>query len=252
MSWSINQVARMTGLTSRTLRHYHAIGLLEPAWTGEGGRRHYRADDLLRLQEILLLRELGLGLPAIAEVLAGQHQSDRIAILKQHLEQLKTERERYERLIRTVSRTIEKLEENNEMAPEDMFDGFENPYETEARQRWGDKAVDKSNARLRSLAKEDRELLTSGRGFAQVHSRLAELKAQDLTAEDEQVQQVIAEHYRIVSLTWTPNAEAYVGLGEMYLADERFRRNIGQGDDSLVKYLVAGMRVYAAENLSER
>lgn len=251
MALSISEVVGVTGLTSRTLRHYHAIGLLEPAWTAPGGRRYYEQEQLLRLQEILLLRQLGLPLDEIAATLADPAPGARSKALSLHLAQLEKERSRLDRLIDTVRLTIMSLEEGADMSPEEIFDGLvQNPYEAEARERWGHAAVDESNRRVRNLSKEDRELLTSGRGFQQVHEDLAALKHQGLAIEDERVQQVIARHYKVVSLAWTPNREAYLNLGEMYLQDERFRRNIGQGDDSLVEYLAAAMKVYANANLS--
>src|SRR4051794_35948052 len=117
----------MSGVTSRALRHYDAVGLLTPAWVGADGRRHYGRAELLRLQRILLLRELGVGLPAIAEALA----SDGDGVLRRHRDQLAQERARLTRLITTVDRTIEG---GDEMTAEDMFQGFaHHPYEAEAR-----------------------------------------------------------------------------------------------------------------------
>src|ERR1700710_1383025 len=125
-SWSIAEVARMSGVTSRTLRHYDAVGLLRPARVAADGRRHYGRAELLRLQRILLLRELGGGLPAIAEALA--HGDD--GVLRRHRDGLAQERARLDRLIRTVDRTIE---EGGQMAAEEMFAGFaHHPYEAEA------------------------------------------------------------------------------------------------------------------------
>jgi DNA-binding transcriptional MerR regulator len=69
MSWSIAELARISGVTSRTLRHYDAVGLLPPAWVAGNGWRHYEREQLLRLQQILLLRNLGLGLRGVAEIL---------------------------------------------------------------------------------------------------------------------------------------------------------------------------------------
>jgi DNA-binding transcriptional MerR regulator len=86
MEWSIQDIARSAGTTSRTLRHYGAVGLLEPSRIGGNGYRYYDEQALVRLQRILLLRELGLGLPAIAEVLDGQRDS--AAALETHLELL--------------------------------------------------------------------------------------------------------------------------------------------------------------------
>ncbi|MEU8075197.1 MerR family transcriptional regulator [Catellatospora citrea] len=84
MGWSIQDVARLAGTTSRTLRHYDELGLLTPSRVGGNGYRVFDQDCLVRLQRILLLRELGLGLPAIAEVIDGGPQ-DTVAALYTHL-----------------------------------------------------------------------------------------------------------------------------------------------------------------------
>lgn len=251
MRWSINEVAQMTGLTSRTLRHYGAIGLLNPAGTSDGGRRYYGESELLRLQEILLLRSLGLRLDTIAQVLANRSEQERIEVLSRHQRQLKKERERINRLIKTVGTTIETLKEPGTMEPDDMFDGLiEDPYEVEARKLYGDEAIDEAQARTRRLDRKDRETLTSGRGFSEVHQRLAELKKQGLPVDDPQVQDAIERHYELVSWVWTPTAETYAALGQGYVDHDGFRKNIGQGDDSLVTYLAEAMKVYANEKLS--
>ncbi len=248
MSYSISEVARATGLTSRALRHYDAIGLLRPAWTSESGRRHYGDRELLRLQEILLLRQLGLGLEAIRHALARHDDDGRIEVLERHRSQLEGERERLERLIATVGKTIDSLRKGTEMAPEELFDGLiQNPYEDEAREKWGDEAVDASYARLRKLSPEDRERLTSGRGWQEVHAAIGECAKRGLASDDPDVQQVVARHHELVSLAWTPNREAYIGLGQMYLDDPRFGENIG--DRPTVELLADAMRVYAEANL---
>ena len=85
MDWSIQETARLTGTTSRTLRHYDAIGLLSPSSRAAGGSRHYDEDALVRLQRILLLRELGLPLGRIAEVLETTAETDYLdSILTEH------------------------------------------------------------------------------------------------------------------------------------------------------------------------
>lgn len=104
MQWSIRDIARLSGTTSRTLRHYDDIGLLPPSSIGANGYRYYDEAALTRLQRILMLRELGLGLPAIAEVLAGQ--TDDARALVAHLHWLEQERERVQRQIASVTTTI--------------------------------------------------------------------------------------------------------------------------------------------------
>ena len=103
----------MTGVTSRTLRHYDAEGVVVPVGAGAGGVRLYGREELLRLQQVLLLRELGLGLPAVRAVVDGT--TDRAAALRDHRERLLVERDRLDRLAATVARTIEELEGGEEM-----------------------------------------------------------------------------------------------------------------------------------------
>lgn len=123
VSWSIQQAARVSGVTARTLRYYDEIGLLRPARVGSNGYRYYEREQLLRLQQILLLRELGLDLTTIGKVVDAQH--DPIEALRQHHRRLLDERGRLDRLAITVAATIKHLEEGTDMPAEHMFEGFE-------------------------------------------------------------------------------------------------------------------------------
>ncbi|TDD24982.1 MerR family transcriptional regulator [Kribbella turkmenica] len=248
MAWSIAEVARASGVTARTLRHYHAIGLLVPARTAPNGRRYYEQEQLLRLQQILLLRDLGLSLDVVAEVIAHRSSHDTIAVLARHKEWLLREQLRLAQLVRTVDSTIENLRKGGEMSPEKVFEGFEhNPYEAEARERWGDEAVDASYRRIQGWSEEEAEKARTG--YTRVHEGLAALKAEGTAVTELSVQELIQQHYEVTSLFWTPTREAYKGLGQMYVDDERFRQNIGDGDDSLVEYLRDAMTVYADNRL---
>jgi DNA-binding transcriptional MerR regulator len=248
MGWSIAEVAKASGVTARTLRHYHAIGLLEPAWTAPNGRRYYEQEQLLRLQRILLLRELGLGLDVIADVITRQSRQDTVEVLARHRDWLVEEQLRLRRLVRTVERTIENIEKGGEMAPDKVFEGFEhNPYEAEARERWGDEAVDASYRKMQSWSADDAEKARTG--YGRVHEELAALKAAGAQVSDQRVQDVVQLHFEVTSLFWTPTAEAYRGLGQLYVDDKRFRQTIGSGDDSLVEYLRDAMNVYADARL---
>ena len=248
MTWSIAEVAEASGVTARTLRHYHAIGLLEPARTAPDGRRYYGEQELLKLQQILLLRDLGLSLDVVAEVIAHRSPRDTTEVLGKHKEWLLREQLRLGRLVRTVETTIENIENGGEMAPDKVFEGFEhNPYEAEARERWGDEAVDAGYRKMQSWSAADAEKAKTG--YVRVHEQLAVLKADGADVSEQRVQDVVQLHFEVTSLFWTPTAEAYRGLGQMYVDDERFRRNIGNGDDTLVEYLRDAMDVYAGANL---
>src|SRR5580698_8274778 len=119
MERSIVDIARIAGTTSRTLRHYDDVGLLEPSRIGANGYRFYDDDALVRLQRILLLRQLGLGIPAIFDVLAGQR--DDAQALRTHLDLLEEERSRLDRQIASVETTLRHLEGGKQLMAEDMF-----------------------------------------------------------------------------------------------------------------------------------
>ena len=134
------------------------------------------------------------------------------------------------------------------MSPEKVFEGFErNPYEAEARERWGDEAVDASYQRMRGWTEADAEKARTG--YPRVHEGLAALKAEGVAVTELSVQELIQLHYEVTCLFWTPTREAYKGLGQMYIDDERFRQNIGSGDDALVEYMRDAMTVYADTKL---
>jgi len=239
----------MSAVTSRTLRHYDAIGLLPPAWVADDGRRHYDEEQLLCLQQILLLRELGLGLQPIGEVLQRQSRSTTVEVLQRHREGLLAERRRLGRLVRTVEATIASIEQGGTMAAEKFFEGFEhNPYEAEARERWGDEVVDASKRRMQAWTAEEAEQARTG--YTRVHEGLAPLLAEAVPVDDHRVQELVRLHFETTSLFWTPDAAAYRGLGQMYVDDERFRANIGGGNDALVEYLRDAMGVYADTHLA--
>ncbi|GAB3807205.1 hypothetical protein GCM10027605_37090 [Micromonospora zhanjiangensis] len=125
VEWSIQQLARVAGTTSRTLRHYAAVGLLAPSRTGRNGYRYYDEECLVRLQRILLLRELGLGLPAIGQVLAGQRDTG--AALRAHLRWLEQEQQRLGRQIESVRTTLRKTEDGERLTAEEVFGGSTTP-----------------------------------------------------------------------------------------------------------------------------
>ncbi|MEU8757959.1 MerR family transcriptional regulator [Streptomyces sp. NPDC048659] len=250
MAWSIADVARMSGVTSRTLRHYDEIGLLPPAWTASNGHRHYEQDELLRLQQILLMRELGLGLKEIRAVLDSD--ADRVAVLREHHERLLAEHDRLGTLARTVARTITELEEHpmpKINRPENLFEGFEpDPeLEAEAERRWP-AAYEESRRATEGVTPADMEHWQ--REVTAQMIRFAEFMAAGTPVDDPAVQAEVGAHHRNVSRFWTPNAEAYKGLATMYVEDPRFRENFEKIAAGLAEYQRDAMHVYADTRLS--
>ncbi|MFG2722802.1 MerR family transcriptional regulator [Streptomyces sp. NPDC048416] len=253
-AWSIADVARMSGVTSRTLRHYDEIGLLPPAWIGSNGHRYYEEGDLLRLQQILLMRELDLGLREIQAVLDSQ--ADRVSVLREHHQRLLAERERLATLARTVGRTIaelEEAEENSIMAkinrPENLFEGFEpSPEEGEkVRERWP-KAWEQSRQAVETMSTEDTERWQ--REVTAQMIRTAEFMVAGTPVDDAAVQAEMDAHYQGVCRFWTPNAAAYKGLAQTYVDDPQMRANYDKIAEGLAVYQRDAMVVYADARLS--
>jgi MerR family transcriptional regulator, thiopeptide resistance regulator len=244
--WSTAEVARLAGISSRTLRHYDHVGLLTPAETGPGGLRRYGRPELLRLQHVLLLRELGIGLGDIAAVLDGI--TDEVDALHRHHERLLGEADRLLRLADTVEKTIIERTGGTTMEAEQIFDGFRNdPYAAEARERWGEQAVE---AQRRAASWDDATAARIRDEGDTIHRRLAEALRAGTPADDAAVQDVVAEHHAWVSRFWTPDAAAYTGLGRLYVDDERFTATIDAHEPGLSAYLCAAMAEYASTRLS--
>ena len=251
MDWSIQDIARLAGTTSRTLRHYGSIGLLHPSRVGANGYRYYDENALVRLQRILLLRELGLGLPAIGEVLAG-HGDDARALLT-HLHWLQAEKQRLDAQISSVQTTIRKMQGGEQLMAEEMLNGFDHTqYKEEVEQRWGADAYAKSDAWWRSMSAEEKQQW--GRLQQQLGSDWADAAARGLAPDSDEAQALAQRHFDwLAGIPGTPGfpsgptREYFVGLGEMYVADERFAANYG--GTAGATFVRDALRVYADRNL---
>ncbi|WP_345037691.1 MerR family transcriptional regulator [Streptomyces sannanensis] len=247
MEWSIQEIARKAGTTSRTLRHYGELGLLVPSRIGSNGYRYYDQEALVRLQRVLLLRELGLSLPAIKDVLEGQW--DTAAALRTHLRLLEQERERIGRQIASVRTTLRKTEEGEELMAEEVFDGFDHTqYEQEVTERWGREAYERSDRWWRSLGEGERkafirEQLDIGRDYGRAATA-------GLAADSDEVQAITRRHHGWLSRTTTPTREYFIGLGQMYVDDPRFTANYDKHGEGTALLVRDAMKVYAERHLA--
>jgi len=259
MSWSIVEVSRHAGVSSRTLRHYDDIGLVPPAYIGSNGYRYYEREQLLRLQEVLVLRELGLPLDAVARVLDGTR--DRAAVLREHRAALLAERDRIARLADTVGRTIAEIEAENEggamtpLTPEELFDGFDaekqQQYEADLVERYGPQVqekIDESWQRVGRMSKADADRIQAE--LAQRDQAYAALLDAGVDPADPRVQEVTAGHYRWVAQFWTPDADAFAGLGDLYVDHPGFKARYDAVRPGLAEYVRDAMAVYAVESLA--
>jgi len=245
VEWSIQQIARAAGTTSRTLRHYGQVGLLAPSRIGSNGYRFYDESALLRLQRILLLRELGLGLPEITKVLAGEQ--DPVSALGLHLRFLQSEQHRLTRQIASVETTLRKLKGGEQLMPAEVFDGFDHTrYREEVIERWGQDAYDRADRWWTSLSEEDKQQ------FAQTQTQIAREFAEAMRAGQapgsDEVQAIARRHLRWLSQAVTPSKGYLTGLGEMYVADPRFAANYDQYAAGTAAFVRDAMVIYAERN----
>ena len=256
MRRTVKQVARASGVSVRALHYYDEIGLLKPAEVGANGYRYYGRAEMLRLQQILFYRELGLSLEEIRRTL-DDPRFDRKAALLQHRARLEAEGQRLSRLIQTIDQTVETLEQGMEAAMQDkeLFAGFsaekQAQWEQEIETRYGDCARDAmadSKARMAAMTPADQADFLAE--INRLHAAFAEQLANGQAADSAETQALAARHYAWVCRSWTPDATAYAGLGRLYVEHEDFRAMYDNIRPGLAAYLAEAMAVYAARALA--
>lgn len=248
---TVRQVARAAGVSVRTLHHYDALGLLVPAHVGDNGYRYYGRAELLRLQQILFYRELGLPLARIGAVL-DDPGFDTLAALRGHRVALAERVDRYRDLILTIDRTIDSLEKDEMMEDQDLYAGIapetKARWDREARVRWGDGAVDAAAKRLAA----DPEPQTLQEEMAANRRAFVALAGEGADPGSARAQEVVRAHYRWVCRSWTPDAAAFAALGRMMVEDAGFRATYDEGPDGApgtAAFMAEAMRVFAEREL---
>jgi DNA-binding transcriptional MerR regulator len=247
-TYRVGDVTRIAGISVRTLHHYDEIGLLVPTARSDAGYRLYDDEDLLRLQQILVSRELGLGLEEIRRSLDDPSFDRKRALLGQRAQLVARARETAE-MIRAIDEALaviadcegEKVESNMDMKK--IFDGFDpSKYEEEAKQRWGHtQAYAESMRRTQGYTAEDWQRLSVEQAsiYADAVAALQAGKSPDNPAVMD-----IAERHRLSIERWfypcTPAAHS--GLAGMYEQDQRFAENIDKHGAGLTPFLVAAIR----------
>jgi DNA-binding transcriptional MerR regulator len=225
MSHTVGELARLAGVTVRTLHHYDRIGLLTPSGRTPAGYRVYELADVDRLQQVLVYRGLGFGLEEIAALLddpdadAGEH------LRRQH-RLLLEQRDRTDAMVAAVEKEMEALEMGNPMTPQEKLEVFGDwlpeQYADEAEQRWGDtEAWSQSQARTGRYTKAD--WLEIKAETDDLERRLAAAVADGAPADGERAMDLAEEHrQQITRRYYDCPPELHACLGRMYVEDERF------------------------------
>ncbi len=227
MEYTINKLAKLAGISTRTLRYYDELGLLSPVRLSSNGYRIYGQKEVNRLQQILFYRELGMPLDEIKNIMLSKDFNS-MAALQDHLASLLAKRKQLDLLIANVEKSI--MAEKGEiiMSDKEKFDGFiekliddnEEKYGEEVRKKYGDDVVDRSNAKVKGITSEQ---------YAQVEALSLELN-NILKAAFEQgdpsgelAQKACELHKKWLCYFWDSySKEAHIGVTQMYVDDPRF------------------------------
>lgn len=248
---TVGEVARLSGLSVRALRHYDEIGLLKPMTVGENGYRYYGPDELLRLQQILLQRELGVPLEEIRRSLDAAG-FDRLAALKAHRDRLAAEARRYAELVRTLDQTLAALQGDGHVNETAMYRGFDPKKQAEHEawiiERYGPGvqwSIDATKAAQKAWSQDDFDRHQAE--FDEIETGFVRALDAGLPADSEAVGRIVSRLHAWVARAWQgpPDRAAFIGLAELYTESPDFRARYEARAEGLTEYMAQAMRAFA-------
>src|SRR5262245_8906070 len=252
MAHTVKQVARMSGVSVRTLHFYDEVGLLKPAYVGANGYRFYEEPQLLTLQQILFYRELGFELKQLKRIL-DRPDFEKIAALQSHRKLLSKDLARTQTLIRTNDKTIEQLKGKKKMKSQQMFAGFDPEqqarYEQYLINRFGEKmkeGIAQSKIKVKDWKEADWQ--NAGLAFAQICVDLVSAMKRNLPEDAPEVQTIVRRHHRWLKQFWTPTRKSYVGHSQLIL-DSELRKAYDAYDPLLPEFLALAIQTFAEHEL---
>ena len=249
MEYTISKLAKLAGVSSRTLRYYDEINLLKPSRINSSGYRIYSQKEIDRLQQILFFRELDVDLETIIQIM-NEPNFDPLTALNRHYKELVQKRARLDKLIESIDKTIAHQKGEIHMSNTEKFEAFkenliaenEDKYGQEIREKYGDKTVDDSNAKLRGMSQEDYDAMEK------LGNEIFTLLPKAFATGDpgsELAQQLAAKHKEWLTYSWPSySKEAHKGLAEMYVADERFKAYYDKVIEGGTEFLKDAILVY--------
>ncbi|HWV56971.1 MAG TPA: MerR family transcriptional regulator [Longimicrobiales bacterium] len=239
MSYSIGELARMAGVSVRTLHHYDAIGLLRPMERTRSGYRRYSLRDAERLYRILVYREIGLDLPGIAEIL--DDRVDAVTQLERQRSLLRARIARLRRMLKGVEKMVESRKAGLSLTPEEMREVFGDfdpaAHEAEVEARWGDTdAYRESQRRTSKYDKAQWQVIQSE--AEQITADFAAALARGVPADSPEAMDIAERHRQHIHRWFYECSHAmHRGLGEMYVSDPRFTKHYDDRAPGLAAYV---------------
>lgn len=251
MYYKVKEVSEMVGLSVRMLHHYDKINLLMPDHVTEAGYRQYSTHDLSRLQQILFLRELDFPLGTIKDML-GQSEDGYNNLMDQQKHLLELKVERLLKIIDNIDRTQESLKRGKNMSNEEKFEGFDmkelqahkEKYAKEVEEKWGhSEAYKASEKRTASYGPKDYKRIqqTTNAIYREIVTRM------DRNVSDQEVQKLVGDlRQGINNNFYECTVEIFAGLGQMYVEDSRFKKNLDKNGEGFAKYLSEAIAYYVS------
>lgn len=249
MEYTVKKLAALSNVSTRTLRYYDEIDILKPARINSSGYRIYGEHEVDRLQQILFYRELGMNLDQIKEIITSREFDEKKA-LEEHRQLLISKRTQLDILIHNVEKTILSKEGKYNMSNKEKFEGFkdelitnnEKKFGKEAREKYGEKAVEKSNKILKNMTEEQlKEIEDLGNEVLEtLEKAFKEGKPYSETA-----QKAAELHGKWLSFFWGDyNKEAHVNITQMYIDDERFKAYYDSKNPGTAEFLREAVMIY--------
>lgn len=246
MPYTVQQLANLAGVSVRTLHYYDEIELLKPARVERNGYRYYEEAELLKLQQILFFRELDFPLEDIQRILSSS-SFDMRAALRDQRKLIELKKNRLSKLVETIDKTLKKINKEIIMDDTELYGDFSKDeldhYTKEAQERWGQTdAFKQSQERVKKMGKEGLKRVMEK--SEKLNKELAQQMTKGKNPTSENVQNLIAKHYDALRAFYEPNLELYRGLAEMYIADERFKKNYENVAIGLAQFMHDAMIYY--------
>lgn len=250
MEYSIQELSRLSGVTTRTLRWYDEIGLLRPSRVAESGYRYYGDMQVDRLQDILYFRALGVELARIRECL-DDPAFDRLSVLRGHLQTLLEKRGELDRVIDSVKETIEAEERSESMSDEKKFEAFkrraieenEKKYGRELREKYGDAEIDASNAAVMNVSKSQYDQWKAW--GEEINARLEAAVRSGAAPQSEEGRAITELHKQWLTVaSHGYDAARHRGIAELYVTDERFTAYYDRNTAGCAQFLRDAVRYW--------
>lgn len=251
MEYTVSKLARLSGVSARTLRYYDEIALLKPKRVNSNGYRIYGESEVNLLQQILFYRELNLSLEDIKKIVHAEN-FDVQAALSDHLLHLNKKRSRLDELIKTVKQTIQDVKGEIKMTDQEKFEAFkkdkirqnEDQYGEEIREKYGEEVINQSNKKFEAMTEDEYKAFE--KSVETLNQKLAEA-TKTSKPESKLGQEVAKLHQDWLRSVWPDGhytEEAHYNLSLMYVQDDRFKAYYEKIAPGAAEFLHEALKIY--------